>query len=155
MKFNDAVFGALCMGLGVLVLWHVQSFPAMPGQKYGPAVFPGLIAAGFITCGAILVVRGARGTQPLATVPTWMRSGPLVARFFCVVAAMGAYALLSPILGFLLTACGLLVILFVVFGVNPTRAALVALVATGVIHFLFYKVMRVPLPWGVLTPIAW
>ena len=31
----------------------------------------------------------------------------------------------------------------------------VALVSTLVIHTLFYKGLRVPLPWGVLTPIAW
>ena len=31
----------------------------------------------------------------------------------------------------------------------------VALVSMLVIHTLFYKGLRVPLPWGVLTPIAW
>jgi putative tricarboxylic transport membrane protein len=24
-----------------------------------------------------------------------------------------------------------------------------------VVHFAFYKLLRVPLPWGILTPIAW
>jgi putative tricarboxylic transport membrane protein len=24
-----------------------------------------------------------------------------------------------------------------------------------VIHLAFYKLLRVPLPWGLLTPIAW
>jgi putative tricarboxylic transport membrane protein len=24
-----------------------------------------------------------------------------------------------------------------------------------VVHFAFYKLLRVPLPWGFLTPIAW
>jgi putative tricarboxylic transport membrane protein len=28
-------------------------------------------------------------------------------------------------------------------------------VATLVIHFAFYKLLRVPLPWGMLTPYAW
>jgi putative tricarboxylic transport membrane protein len=24
-----------------------------------------------------------------------------------------------------------------------------------VVHFAFYKLLRVPLPWGILTPMAW
>ena len=31
----------------------------------------------------------------------------------------------------------------------------VALVMTLLIHYAFYKLLKVPLPWGVLTPIAW
>ena len=38
MKLNDAVFGAVLLLLGVVVLVHVQSFPPIPGQKYGPAI---------------------------------------------------------------------------------------------------------------------
>jgi putative tricarboxylic transport membrane protein len=28
-------------------------------------------------------------------------------------------------------------------------------IAALVIHFMFYKLLRVPLPWGLLTPYAW
>jgi len=31
----------------------------------------------------------------------------------------------------------------------------VAVIATVLVHFAFYKLLRVPLPWGVLTPWAW
>jgi putative tricarboxylic transport membrane protein len=31
----------------------------------------------------------------------------------------------------------------------------IALVLTLLIHYAFYKLLRVPLPWGVLQPIAW
>mgnify|MGYP000887924636 CR=1 FL=1 len=40
-------------------------------------------------------------------------------------------------------------------GFFPQVAVLIAAVATMVIHFAFYKLLRVPLPWGVLTPFAW
>ena len=40
------------------------------------------------------------------------------------------------------------------FGVRPATAALVAVVATLVIWYAFYKLLRVPLPWGVLTKFA-
>ena len=45
--------------------------------------------------------------------------------------------------------------MFSVLRVPPLRALLLAVVVTLVIHFAFYKLLRVPLPWGLLTPYAW
>ena len=42
-----------------------------------------------------------------------------------------------------------------VLRVRLPRAIVIALVMTLVIHYMFYKLLRVPLPWGVLTPWAW
>jgi putative tricarboxylic transport membrane protein len=39
--------------------------------------------------------------------------------------------------------------------VRVVPAIVVALVATLVIHTRFYKLLRVPLPWGVLEPVLW
>ena len=47
-----------------------------------------------------------------------------------------------------------LFVLFLLFGVRPARAAGVAIVATLVIWYACYKLLRVPLPWGVLTRYA-
>ena len=41
MKLNDAVWGALLALLGAAIVVHVQSFPRIPGQNVGPALFPG------------------------------------------------------------------------------------------------------------------
>jgi len=32
---------------------------------------------------------------------------------------------------------------------------LIAVIAAVLVHFAFYKLLRVPLPWGVLMPYAW
>jgi putative tricarboxylic transport membrane protein len=48
----------------------------------------------------------------------------------------------------------LLAVLFVIFGERPGRALVVAVVATLVIWYVFYKLLRVPLPWGVLKAYA-
>jgi putative tricarboxylic transport membrane protein len=58
-------------------------------------------------------------------------------------------------LGFLPTGILMLVALFKALQVKWSRALLVALIATLVVHFAFYKMLRVPLPWGILTPWAW
>jgi putative tricarboxylic transport membrane protein len=49
----------------------------------------------------------------------------------------------------------MLAALFKALQVKWGRALLVALIATLVIHFAFYKLLRVPLPWGIITPWAW
>jgi putative tricarboxylic transport membrane protein len=44
------------------------------------------------------------------------------------------------------------------FAVLRVRAALIPIVAIAVsllIHFIFYKGLRVPLPWGLLQAWAW
>ena len=58
MKLNDAVWGALLLLLAAAILVHVQSFGKIPGQQYGPAIFPGLVAVGLAVCGALLIGTG-------------------------------------------------------------------------------------------------
>ena len=41
---------------------------------------------------------------------------------------------------------------FTVLGVRRGTAIVVAVAATIVIWFAFYRLLRVPLPWGILTP---
>jgi putative tricarboxylic transport membrane protein len=58
-------------------------------------------------------------------------------------------------LGFLPTSFIMLIALFKALQVSWRRTLTVAVIATLVVHFAFYKLLRVPLPWGVLTPWAW
>ena len=69
MKLNDAVFGVLLLVLGVTILFVVQAFPKIPGQQVGPALFPGLIAAGLCIGGLILLATWAAATsRPSSTI---------------------------------------------------------------------------------------
>jgi putative tricarboxylic transport membrane protein len=155
MKLSDTLWGVLCALLGITVLVYVQSFPAMPGQRFGPAVFPGLIAAGFIACGLILLLRGLRAKAPMLMLEPWTRSAPMLIRFLAVCAAIVFYVYASERLGFLITAFLCLMGLFWIFGVPRLRALVLAIAISLLIHLLFYKMMRVPLPWGLLTNMAW
>ena len=156
MKFNDAVFGAILVVLGLAVVVHVQAFPRIPGQQVGPALFPGLVAAGLAACGIILIVYGLRhrSAQPWFVAEAWTRSTRPVVAFLAVAGAIVFYIALADVLGFLIVGPVILFVLFLLFGVRPPRAALVAVVATVVIWYAFYKLLRVPLPWGVLTRYA-
>ncbi|HZY18137.1 MAG TPA: tripartite tricarboxylate transporter TctB family protein [Ramlibacter sp.] len=157
MKLNDAVFGGLLVALGALVLGAVQGYPRIPGQPVGPALFPGLIAAGLCLCGLILVVRGwrQRHEQRWFAWDDWVRSPRHVLAFALAVGSVLFYILVSERLGFLPSATLILLALFLVLRVPPGRAVLVAVLAALLVHLAFYKLLRVPLPWGVLKGIAW
>lgn len=156
MKLNDAVFGAILVVLGLAIVVHVQAFPAIPGQQVGPAIFPGLVAGGLALCGLLLIASGLkhRASQPWFVAEPWTRSTRHVAGFAAVIAAVAFYIAAANALGFLITGPLVLFALFVVFGVRPGKAAVVAIVATLVIWYAFYKLLRVPLPWGILTKFA-
>lgn len=156
MKINDAIFGALLMLLGIVILVHVQAFPKIPGQEVGPALFPGLVAAGLAICGAMLVVSGVRnrGSDPWFRAADWVRSPQHAIAFIAIVAGVIAYILWADDVGFLLLAPLLLFVWFLTLRVRPVAAAITAIVVSLVIWYAFYKLLRVPLPWGWLTPWA-
>ena len=156
MKINDAVFGVVLLALGVVVLWHVQSFPKIPGQNVGPALFPGSIAAGLIVCALLLIVSGLRSRPRVAWLeaPAWMHSPRHVSAFVALVLSTIAYILFSTSVGFVIVASLGLFAMLVAFGVQRGMAVVVAVVGTIVIWYAFYKLLRVPLPWGVLERFA-
>jgi putative tricarboxylic transport membrane protein len=154
LKFNDAVTGAGLIALGAVILWHVQGFPPMPGQKYGPAVFPGLIAAGLVVCGAMLAVQGVRADMPWIALGGWMRRPRSLAAFLSVIAGLALYVLAVDALGFHITGFALLAGWTLILGVRPRTALAVSMIAPIVIHLAFYKLLRIPLPWGVLERFA-
>lgn len=157
MKLNDAVFGMLLVLLGAAVLFIVQDYPKIPGQQVGPALFPGVIAIGLCIGGALLVLRGWRSRARVTWIALddWSRSPRHGLALTVLIGSVLFYILASEWLGFILCAVAILLALFRVLQVPLARSLVIAVVATLFIHFAFYKLLRVPLPWGVLTPYAW
>jgi putative tricarboxylic transport membrane protein len=157
VKLSDAVFGLLLLALGAAVIAIVSSYPTIAAQRVGPALFPALIAIGLVIGGLILIVRGwrARTTVPWIRFEPWAHSPRHVAGALGVIGSAVFYIVAANWLGFLLTSFIILSVLFRLFGVALGRSIVIAAIATFVIHFAFYKLLRVPLPWGVLTNYAW
>lgn len=133
-----------------MILWHVQGFPAMPGQKFGPALFPGLVAAGLGVCGLLLVAAGMRQRVPLLAVPDWTRRARPRTGVLAVLLGLLGYILLADRLGFHIVGSALLVLWMRALGASWRVALPGAVVFTVIIHLAFYKALRVPLPWGLL-----
>jgi putative tricarboxylic transport membrane protein len=157
MKINDLLSGAALGALAAGVYLHARSFPPMVGQNIGPNLFPQLIAAGLMICAIILVVRGARslGREALFEMPEWMGANRAALGFVMIPVALVFYIAVSERLGFIPTAVLLLLALFYVFGVRTRTALIVAVVGAFAIHAVFYSLLNVPLPWGILSPVAW
>jgi putative tricarboxylic transport membrane protein len=157
MKINDAFWGVLLMALGAAVLWAVRGYPNIPGQPVGPALFPGLIAMGLCAGGALLVWQGwrDRNNAPWWVWESWVRSPRHAGALAVLLGSVVFYILVSDALGFLITAVLMLLALFRSLQVAWGRSVFWAVVATWGVHFAFYKLLRVPLPWGILTPLAW
>jgi putative tricarboxylic transport membrane protein len=157
LKINDFLSGALLMALAGAILFHIRNFPNIPGQNIGPAAFPGLLAVLLAVCALALMARGwkARRDGPWVALMPWMRSPGHVLNFALAVAGLIAFAALSEQLGFIVSGVLLLAPLFLCLRVRPLVALALAIAVTLVIHAIFYKLLRVPLPWGVLEAIRW
>ena len=151
MRLVDRRVGAALALLAAAVLWSARVFPDVPGQKLGAAFLPMLVGAGLGLCGLALVLRSYRGSYADAA-PDEGAGAERYGAAFAVIGAIIAYLLLADRLGFLLVAPLVLVALFVALRVKLTHALLWAAVGTVVVHLAFYKLLRVPLPWGVLRP---
>lgn len=148
----DRWVGVALAILGLAVLWTARSFPVVPGQKLGAGFLPMLVGAGLLVCAVALVWRSRRAapgsTSPDGDAPREQIGAPLV-----IVASAAGYVLLADRLGFLLVAPLVLLAVFRALGVGWRPAVLWALGGTLVVHVAFYKLLRVPLPWGLIPPL--
>jgi putative tricarboxylic transport membrane protein len=158
VRLNDAVIGVALILFATAMIWYTRAFPEMPGQDYGPALFPVLIGIGFLFTGAILIVSGlARlGTVPLFSGGAWLRSPHHIASFLAVVLGLLFYILVSDRLGFIPTSLLLLFGWLVLFrGGRPISSFVIALAVTLGVDYAFSKLLLVPLPLGVLQPLLY
>jgi putative tricarboxylic transport membrane protein len=157
LKLNDALVGALLLALSIAILVYVRTLPNIPGQNIGPAAFPGLLAAILLGCSVALMARGwrARGAGPWAARMEWTRHFDQVRNFALVCGALFFYSYFSETLGYFICAFVVLGSLLASLRVRPALVVPLSLGITLFIHTLFYKLLRVPLPWGLLERFAW
>ncbi|MGE5619769.1 MAG: tripartite tricarboxylate transporter TctB family protein [Sphingomonadaceae bacterium] len=146
MKRSDAVLGGAAVLLGAAVYLNTLAFPTMPDGAPGPALFPQILSALLILFGGIIVaqsirphVQEERHYEPKAI----LKAGG-------VLVAIALYVMVVQKVGFLITAAAILFGLMMMLGVR-VRVGLPASVAIALFCvLLFEKVLRVPLPPGVL-----
>lgn len=159
MKFNDAVSGLFFILFALLLFYLTRDYPEMPGQSYGPDMFPRLIAVLMGVGGVLLIVKGLKewSSTPLLALADWTRSPRHVGNYLAVLAGLLFYILFSDTLGFFITGTVVLTALMIwLRGRAHWKSSLLIAVATIVVmHLFFGQFLRVPLPWGLLEDYAW
>ncbi|MEQ7869348.1 tripartite tricarboxylate transporter TctB family protein [Chromohalobacter salexigens] len=157
MAHHDRLSGCLLILFGALVLWRAAGFPTMAGLVYGPGLFPSIAAIGLMGCGAIIALGSRRSPSSTeATSPASRISRRRAnARMASLIGVVLGYALLIELLGFHVASLLLVAAAARIFGLSWGHCLLLAVPLVMAVHSLFYSLLHVPLPWGVLTPVAW
>lgn len=150
MQRIDRWTGAALAALAVAVFWTSRSFPNVPGQKLGASTLPGIVAAGLFVCGLLLVVRSLRPARPAGADADGDARNERIAPAFGILASIVLYVIASDWLGYLLVAPVSLLIAMRALQVRWGPAIGWSIVATIAVHVSFYKLLKVPLPWGVV-----
>lgn len=129
-----------------LYLVQAARLPLGSVEQPGAGLFPLLVGAFLLAASAAHLLQDLRRSPGTPLLP----SAETGRRVMGVVAALGAFCLLLPWLGYGVTALGLLLAILRLFGLARWgMTAAVALVATVASYYLFAVVLGVPLPAGV------
>jgi putative tricarboxylic transport membrane protein len=165
MQLSDRTTGLFLIALGGLAAYAGSRLPPVPGQQIGPNVFPMVIGLGLVLCGALialgvgrhfeeeaeadLAAHSAAAATPASAGSWWRGSMALVPP-----GLLAFYVLAVDRLGFLATAAAMVLALALALGARLRLAVPLALAAPPIVHLLFAKLLRVPLPEG-LIPTPW
>ncbi|MDB5591426.1 tripartite tricarboxylate transporter TctB family protein [Enterovirga sp.] len=167
MLVSDRVSGLALSALGAAAAYSGSQLPPVPGQQVGPSAFPTIIGIGLVLCGIMIAagigrsfedeaeadlgsIEGSREALAAAPPPGLLRG--LVA--LLPPALLVFYVLAVEQLGFVPTAAAMLVAIVLAFGGSVRLAIGLAAIAPILVHAVFYKLLRVPLPAGLL-PMPW
>jgi putative tricarboxylic transport membrane protein len=149
MRVNDALTGAILFVFAIVLFAYARTFPAIPGQEYGAAVFPMTVAVGLASCSVLLMTSGIRNWNGAVAWNDWARTHHA---WFKLAAAFGlilVYILAANAIGFVPMSIFILVVFFKLMGVRWWIALAVALAVTLLIQQTFSGLLRVPLPLGL------
>ncbi len=151
MKISDTVVGAGFVAAGALIIAGTMNFPHLEGGHPGPSLFPRLLGGLMVVFGGLVGVDGLR-TRDTTEDVAWLglyRNPSFINALF-VLGAVVAYVAMVERVGFLLMATLILWSLMWRLRVHPLTALAVAIVFSNGVYLLFAKILRVPLPGGLL-----
>jgi putative tricarboxylic transport membrane protein len=145
------VLGAGFAVAGAFIFAGTFTYPVLDDGHPGPSLFPRLIGVLMAGFGGALAVQGARA-RGVSDRLDWRRL-PRSTGFvnaLCVLAVVVGYVLLVERIGFLLVGTAMIFALMWRLRVPLLTASLVAVGFTTLVYALFAKLLRVPLPLGLL-----
>lgn len=163
MLLSDRITGGAIATLGSAAFFFGSKLPPVPGQQVGPSAFPMVVGAGLVLCGVLIIFGIGRHFEEVAeaevaehSAPEYLEPLPAWRNWLALLppGLVLFYALASETLGFLPTAAIMVLSASFAFGAKAKLAVPLAIVAPFVINLIFLKLLRVPLPGGLL-PFPW
>ena len=166
-KTNTKAFANLVASILLLVfeIWaYVQTlgFKIVKNAAVQPASFPQIMCIGMIVFTVILLVQSALKLmnakeddplmEPAASINIFKNKGVQAAAFVIVLCI--AYAALFEVLGYVLVSTIVAAIIMVLIGKRDVKQIiLVSVLVPLLMWFVFYKLLTVNIPMGVLQPL--
>lgn len=149
----STALGLSLLGAGMVV--HAAGMPKIAHIDYGPGLFPTIVGAAMIALGLLASTKAAlAGTEEVAPSVDGGDEEPL--HRWDLVLLYGAmpivFVIVVPILGFLLTMPFIIGLPAYFTSRRALASILLAVLLTLGLHIVFYELLRVALPWGLLTP---
>jgi len=144
--------GGIFIALGISILILTIPFPSLDKDHPGPSLFPNILAALFIFFGSLLLFKArksSRGKRPTEEASETLPSRNVWNAFFTL-GIIVAFMVLESWLGFLLTSFFLLFLFMKKLGTSLFKSVVLSILVTLFTHFIFYKILRVPLSPGLL-----
>jgi putative tricarboxylic transport membrane protein len=156
LKVTDFTLALLLLAIAAAMSIAALSFPPMPGQAFGPKLFPNLVASGFAFCALVLIRRAAKAKAlKLGVVtPEWWNEPGRRGNLAILLLSIVAYTLLVEPVGYLITTFGVMVILMKRLGASWRATLIASFLGTAVTYLMFAYWLRVPLPPGLLAGIV-
>lgn len=146
----DALAGVLLALLGSYVFLAARTFPNLSGGYPGPGLFPQLLGVLLAFSGAGLVVNAVLQGALFRRAPLIRASRQEKISALFVVLAVVLYILVVEQLGFVPLTLLILGGLMLKLGVSARWSALLGIALTLLLYVLFGRLLRVPLPRGLL-----
>jgi putative tricarboxylic transport membrane protein len=163
MHLSDRVTGVFIAGLGAIAAYAGSKLPPVPGQQVGPNVFPMVVGIGMVFCGGLIALGVGRRFEDEAEAELAAHSDASASaapaqsgwmqglRVLLPPALLLFYVYAVDFLGFLITGVIVVISAAMALGARLPFAGAVALFTTALIHLTFAKLLRVPLPPGLLA----
>jgi len=150
MGKNDYIGGGIFVALGVFIWAMTFQFPGLEGGHPGPSLFPRVLGTLFIFFGALVVYEGWKTREgkeeslPGEEVPL-NYFNPIL-----VIILIAAFIALANKLGFIISGVAILFILMTKLRVSLLKRSIVSVALVCFVFLVFSKLLRVPLPIGLL-----
>jgi len=150
MGKNDYIGGGIFTALGVFIWALTFQFPVLDDGHPGPSLFPRVLGTLFIFFGSMVILSGWRAGRSETPAPPEEEVQLNYFNPFLVIILIAAFIALAPKLGFIITGAAILIILMMKLRVSPLKSSIVSVLLICFIYLVFSKVLRVPLPHGLL-----